>query len=378
MKKLISILILLLALVCVLAACDTEPARSITKSEIVDGELILTYSDGTTENLGKVVGADGEKGDKGGDGKDLTDDNPQGLDFFLLPDGTYAVSVGNAIYLEEIIVPETYKGKPVTCVGMPPNTNHDLGELNGIFGFTHAPYLKKIILPNSITYIGEDAFDTCRELSEVVLPSNLISIGESAFYRCTSLTSIEIPASVTSIGYEAFSGCTGLIQKENGVSYVDKWGIKCDTTVTNVTLRPNTVGFASYAFYNCTSLTSIEIPASVTSIGDGAFSNCGSLTSVTFAENSQLSSIGDYAFYYCTSLTSIEIPASVTSIGEWAFEGCTSLTSATFAQTSGWKYLKVEALGSYYISISVTDLADPATAARYLRSTYDDYYWKRS
>ena len=52
MKNLISMLILLLALVCALAACDTEPARSITKSEIVNGELVLTYSDGTTENLG--------------------------------------------------------------------------------------------------------------------------------------------------------------------------------------------------------------------------------------------------------------------------------------------------------------------------------------
>lgn len=63
MKKLVLMLSLLLALLCVLAACDS--ARSITKSEIVNGELVLTYSDGTTENLGKVVGEKGDQGEKG-------------------------------------------------------------------------------------------------------------------------------------------------------------------------------------------------------------------------------------------------------------------------------------------------------------------------
>ena len=53
MKKLLCILTLLLALVCVLAACET--ARSITKSEIVNGELVITYNDGTSENLGKAA-----------------------------------------------------------------------------------------------------------------------------------------------------------------------------------------------------------------------------------------------------------------------------------------------------------------------------------
>ena len=79
-------------------------------------------------------------------------------------------------------------------------------------------------------------------------------------------------------------------------------------------------------FYNCEDITSVAIPEGVTSIGNYAFEYCYSLTSITFAENSQLTSIGERAFEDCRALTSIEIPASVTSIGYEAFSGC-GLTS---------------------------------------------------
>ena len=114
------------------------------------------------------------------------------------------------------------------------------------------------------------------EIRTVVIENRVTSIGALAF-SSTGLTSIEIPASVTSIGERAFYG---------------------------------------------TDLTSIEIPASVTSIGESAFSECTNLGSVTFAEGSQLESIGDNAFRLCSNLTSITIPASVTSIGSYAFQDC--------------------------------------------------------
>jgi hypothetical protein len=195
------------------------------------------------------------------------------------------------------------------------------------------------------------------------------------------LTTINIPASVKSIGNGAFDGCTGIIQKENGISYVDKWVIGHDSGIATVSLRADAVGIGDRvfayssnlasitipegmtrigagAFNNCTGLTSITIPDSVTSIGSNPFAGCDKLTTLTVQSGNtayymsgncliergsktlitgfvnsviptdgSVTSIGDYAFCECDSLTTITIPARVTSIGEYAFWFCKSLTS---------------------------------------------------
>ena len=118
-------------------------------------------------------------------------------------------------------------------------------------------------------------------------------------------------------------------------------------------------------------LKEIAIPNSVTTIGNSAFSYCTSLTSVTIGDS--VTSIGDYAFSYCTSLTSITIPDSVTSIGKSAFSDCHSLTSVTFVNPNGWWYAyDVDATSG--TAIPADSLSNPATAAQYLKSTYDNRY----
>ena len=144
--------------------------------------------------------------------------------------------------------------------------------------------IKKVVIEDGVTSIGNYAFFYCQNLASVEIPNSVTSIGKSAFYYCISLTSVEIPNSVTSIGERAFDCCK--------------------------------------------SLTSVEIPNSVTSIGDNAFNGCESLTSVEIPNS--VTSIGNYAFATCSNLTSVEIPNSVTSIGNYAFYYCKGLTSITF------------------------------------------------
>ena len=90
--------------------------------------------------------------------------------------------------------------------------------------------LSDIVIPSSVTSIGNRAFLSCLSLSKIVIPSSVTSIGDSAFFCCRSLSDIVIPSSVTSIGVSAF---------------------RC-----------------------CDSLSKIVISSSVTSIGKGAFCYC--------------------------------------------------------------------------------------------------------
>ena len=244
------------------------------------------------------------------------------------------------------------EGKSQTSYTIPNSvTRIGYGAFRGCTGLT------SITIPNSVTSIASWAFDGCTGLTSInvasgnnyysdnngvlfnkkktelirypegksqtsyTIPDSVTSIGNWAFDGCTGLTSITIPNSVTSIGAHAFDGCTGL---------------------TSITI-PNSVTSIGYmAFYGCTGLTSITIPNSVTSIGNWAFFECTGLTSITIPNS--VTSIGDGAFNSCTGLTSITIPDSVTSIGDLAFNGCTGLKDVYYTGSKDeWEAISIGA-----------------------------------
>ena len=73
-----------------------------------------------------------------------------------------------------------------------------------------------ITIPDSVTSIGDSAFEGCTGLTNITIPDSVTSIGYRAFYGCTGLTNITIPDGVTSIGGGAFFGCTGLTNIQKG------------------------------------------------------------------------------------------------------------------------------------------------------------------
>lgn len=248
--------------------------------------------------------------------------------------------------------------------------------------------LKKLMLPNSVTYIGEknynngdgEAIGRCVNLETVKLPTSLLSIGSNAFNYCIRLTSVEIPEGVEFMGRYAFQNCKALtsvslpstLGKPNKIEYyrnykhfvyydytnseyVPRYNSPessfghtfsgCDKLST-VTLAEGLEALTFNMFENCQALTSVTLPSSMKAlngafVGTGissitlpsgliqvySFNNCTKLVSVTIPEGT-----GYVSFQGCTSLKSIKLPNTLTSIQGSAFGGCTQLSSITIPE----------------------------------------------
>ena len=269
-------------------------------------------------------------------------------------DGIYSIRKGTKIICEEAF----RWNKLIGCLFLKSLVIPDSVTNIGDYAFWGCKSLKSLVIPDGVTSIGDCAFYDCESLKSLVIPDSVTSIGKSAFSGCKSLKSLVIPDSVTSIGGRAFVGCTSLksLVIPDSVGNIignpfSGWNgeLKClspyfiyenkvlfdkdkskiiafrDKNTTSYVIPDSVSCIGDYAFWNCHSLKSLVLPDSVSSIGDWAFWNCRSLTDIVIPDS--VNSIGDRAFEGCCSLKSFVIPDSVSSIGDWAFEGCTSLSS---------------------------------------------------
>ena len=273
----------------------------------------------------------------------------------------------------------------------------------------HSTGLTEITIPASVTTIGKSAFYGCSALTSVTFAedSQLTAIGETAFHS-TGLTEITIPDSVTTIGSSALRGCSGLTSLTigNGVKTIDvDTFTDCNAVKTLVTgnglttfdnlpitsaLESITIGdsiteIGADTFTDCnavktlvignnltsfdnlpitSALESITIGNGITEIGDNKFYEFTNLKSVTFADNSQLTKIGENAFCGCSQLTEITIPDGVTTIGSYAFRHCSSLESVTIGNSvtsiGSYAFWYCEKLTSVTIPDSVISIANKA------------------
>ena len=174
---------------------------------------------------------------------------------------------------------------------------YDGDNITGLSVVGCDPQITEVVIPTSVTSIGNNAFQECSTLTSVSIPKSVTSIGDFAFFGCSSLISVDIPESVTSIGNSVFNSCN---------------------TLTSVSIPSGVTSIGNWVFANCSALTSVSIPVGMTSIGEFAFYRCSSLSNINFPEG--IENIGYFAFSGCVKLTEVELPISIKTLGSGAFD----------------------------------------------------------
>ena len=167
-------------------------------------------------------------------------------------------------------------------------------------------------IPNSVTQIGNNAFQNAQFITSIHIPQNVIVIGSSAFRQLSNLSTLTFDANskVNYISDLAFRGCSKL----------------------NVVTLPKGITSLGAVFYECENLEVINVPANskLTTIRSGAFSTNRKLKAFNFMGECQLNRIGANVFAGLKELTAFSIPKSVAYIDANAFIGCKNLTTVTF------------------------------------------------
>lgn len=368
-----------------------------------DNEIVVTYTDDNSVNLGKIPPCKHEFGEwetaiEGGcdslsvkyrvcddckykDYEFTTSEHEwndnvctvcrydaggsKGLGWQLNDDDTYTLksyfneTTGTHFTGNELVVPSTYNGLPVKSVGAEAFYRVSLSKViinKGVTAiedsaFYYCQALESVELPESLTDVGASAFRNCG-LTEVTLPKSLEHIGVWAFRDCEKLPEISIPDGVTVIGGGAFSSNAKLtkitVDKNNAYYYVD--GLRL------IEKQSKTL----HSVFNYAEVKSDVIPTdgSVTAIGEGVFRQF-TLTEITIPET--IAVIGDYAFSG-SKLTAITLPESVTSIGYGAFfscqflaevnipDGVTHIGEHVFATCPALKTIAVKNNPDYYVT----------------------------
>ena len=222
-----------------------------------------------------------------------------------------------------ITIPDKLGGCPVTGLG-----DHSFAtEENGSPLYDiHHHNIHSVTIPESVTSIGQSAFESCFNLDSLIIKDAATSIGESAFDGCSHLTTLSLGKNITTIGDYAFQQCSYLtnVTIPQSVTSIGRQAFYL-TDLNTLTIKGPIKSMGYAAFAGCTNLKSLSLYDGIQTIGEGAFINSTSLEAVTIPQS--VTSIGALAFANCSNLRTITIPEKVTTIESNTFNGCSHLES---------------------------------------------------
>ena len=199
-----------------------------------------------------------------------------------------------------------------------------LGMLTSFGKFKLEGELKKVVIKDGVTNVGDYALFCLPAATQVTLPDSVTRIGRYGIAMCSKLTGMSIPKGVTEIGDFGLAG-DGLtaVTLPDGLQSLGRGAFDTCASLTNTTLPAAITAVPGKCFADCTKLLNVKYAGTVTAIGDLAFESCKALTAAPIPET--VTTIDKAAFTGCTALTDVTIPAGVTAIPEDCFRGCTAL-----------------------------------------------------
>lgn len=199
-----------------------------------------------------------------------------------------------------------------------------LGMLTSFGNFKLEGELKKVVIKDGVTNVGDYALFLLPAATQVTLPDSVTRIGRYGIAMCSKLTGMSIPKGVTEIGDFGLAG-DGLtaVTLPDGLQSLGRGAFDTCISLTNTTLPAAITAVPGKCFADCTKLLNVKYAGTVTAIGDLAFESCKSL--VTAPIPATVTELGASAFNGCVALTDVTLPAGVTAIPDGCFQGCTAL-----------------------------------------------------
>ncbi len=213
-------------------------------------------------------------------------------------------------------------------------------------------YIQTMTIPNTVTSIGERAFESCSNLVSLNFPRNLTTIGTAAFANCYNFVPDDF-SHLTSFGESAFqyTKITGQLTLSSDLAYMGKNAFNNNDGITEVIIPHTPATMSTHIFNDCDYLTTVTFEESV-AVPNNMFESCDRLTTVNFEAGA--TSIGQSSFNGCKALTSFTIPSEVTSIGQNAFANC-GFTS----MPEGWGRAGITYGSQPFVGCPITSITFP-------------------
>lgn len=213
---------------------------------------------------------------------------------------------------ENVIVPVSYNGKPVTV----------------LYDFVNKNKIKNVEIPNTVVRCVNQSFKDMVSLENIYLPDSIEEFSDNMFFGCENLKNLIIPSKIKDLP-EFFCAQSGLeiIALPSGLERIGERAFS-HTKLINIKLPDTLKEIGKGAFEFIDSLDSMVIPFQITAIKEDTF-YASAISNITLPQG--ITQIGNKAFMRCEMLTNIYLPSSLQKIGAYAFAN-TGLTNAALPE----------------------------------------------